>query len=97
MREIVVDVLLALAVASAWLGAIGFARLASSLDRLHCATFTTLGAGLPIVIAAFVEDGMAQRPFKILLLFAVALVAGASVNQAIARAIFTRDEAGERM
>ena len=40
---------------------------------------------------------MAQRPFKILLLFAVALIAGASVNQAIARAIFTRDEVGERM
>ncbi len=97
MKEIVVDILLALAVASAWLGAIGFARLKSSMDRLHCATFTTLGAGLPIVIAAFVEDGMAQRPFKILLLFAVALIAGASVNQAIARAIFTRDEVGERM
>ncbi len=97
MKEIVVDILLALAVASAWLGAIGFARLKSSMDRLHCATFTTLGAGLPIVIAAFVEDGMAQRSFKILLLFAVALVAGASVNQAIARAIFIRDEVGERM
>ena len=97
MKAVVVDGLLALAVASAWLGAVGFARLESSMDRLHCATFTTLGAGLPIVIAAFVEDGVSQRPFKILLLFVVAFVAGASVNQAIARAIFTRDEIGERM
>ena len=96
MKDVVVDALLALAVASAWLGAISFARLGSAMDRLHCATFTTLGAGLPIVIAAFIEDGLAQRPFKILLLFVVALVAGASINQAIARAIFTRDEVGER-
>lgn len=97
MKDVVVDVLLALAVASAWLGALGFARLKSAMDRLHCATFVTIGAGLPIVTAAFVQDGLAQRPFKILLLFGVAVVAGASVNQAIARAIFTRDEAGERL
>ena len=91
------DVLLGLALIAAWLGAIGFARLRSSLDRLHCASFTTLGAGLPVVVAAFVADGPSQRAFKILLMFAVALVAGASVNQAIARAIFTRGEVGERM
>lgn len=97
MKGLAIDGLLALAVASAWLGAIGFARLKSSMDRLHCATFVTLGSGLPVVVAAFVEDGVSQRPFKLLLLFAVALVAGASVNQAIARAIFTRDEIGERM
>ena len=97
MKDIVIDILLALALASAWLGAIGFARLRSSMDRLHCATFITLGAGLPIVVAAFVADGPSQRAFKILLLFIVAFVAGASVNQAIARAVFTRDEVGERM
>ncbi len=97
MKAVIVDILLALAVASAWLGAVGFARLRSAMDRLHCATFVTLGTGLPIMVAAFVEDGLAQRPFKILLLFAVTLIAGASINQAIARAIFTRDELGERM
>ena len=48
-------------------------------------------------MAAFVADGPSQRAFKILLLFIVAFVAGASVNQAIARAVFTRDEVGERM
>lgn len=97
MKDVVVDVLLGLALISAWIGAAGFARLRSTLDRLHCATFTTLGAGLPLVIAAFVADGPSQRAFKILLLFVVALVAGASVNQAVARAVFTRDETGERM
>ena len=97
MKDLAVDGLLGLALVAAWIGAIGFARLESSMDRLHCASFTTLGAGLPVVIAAFVADGPSQRAFKILLLFVIALVAGASVNQAIARAIFTRDEVGERM
>ena len=97
MKAVIVDLLLAFALAAAWLRAIGFARLKSSMDRLHCATFTTVGAGIPFALAAFAEDGASQRSFKILLLVVVAVVAGASVNQAIARAIFTRDEAGERM
>lgn len=96
MSGIVVDVLLAIAVASAWFGALGFVRLSSSLDRLHCVAFTYVGSGVPMVAAAFVADGATTRSFKILLLFFVALIAGAAVNQAVARAIFTRDEAGER-
>ena len=95
MTVVIVDILLAIAVVAAWVGALGFARLASALDRLHCVGFTTIGCGLPIVAAAFVADGPSTRAFKMLLLLAVALVAGAAVNQAVARAIFTRDEAGE--
>ena len=96
MSGIIVDVLLAIAVLSAWIAAIGFARLSSALDRLHCIAFATIGCALPIVLAAFVADGPSIRAFKLLLLFTVALVAGAAVNQALGRAIFMRDEAGER-
>lgn len=96
MKTIVVDMLVGLAVAFAWIGAAGFARLASALDRLHAVAFVTVGSGLAIVAAAFVADGPSTRAFKILLLWLIALVAGAAVNQAAARAIFTRDEAGER-
>ena len=96
MSAILVDALLATAVVAAWIGALGFARLGSALDRLHCVTFLTIGCGLPIVIAAFVADGPSTRAFKLLLLFVVALVAGAAMTHAAARAIFTRDEAGER-
>ena len=94
--SVIVDILLGIAVLCAWIGAAGFARLTSALDRLHCAAFTTIGCGLPIVLAAFVADGLSTRAFKLLLLFVVALVAGAALNQAVGRAIFTRDEAAER-
>ena len=96
MRSILVDTFLGLAVVFAWIGAAGFARLASSLDRLHAVAFVTVGSGLCLVVAAFIADGPSTRAFKILVLWLVALIAGAAVNQAIARAIFTRDEAGER-
>ncbi len=96
MSAIVVDILLAIAIISAWIAAAGFARLTAALDRMHCVAFVTIGCGLPIVLAAFLADGFSTRAFKLLLLFAVALVAGAAVNQAVGRAIFTRDEVGER-
>ena len=96
MSAIIVDTLLVIAILSAWIAAAGFARLTSALDRMHCVAFVTLGCGLPVVVAAFVADGFSTRAFKLLLLFVVALVAGAAVNHAVGRAIFTRDEVGER-
>lgn len=97
MKSIVIDLLIVLALGAAWLGALGFARLRSSLDRLHCVTFIYVGCGLPLAVAAVVSDGFSSRALKMLLLTVVALVAGASLNQVAARAIFNRDEAGERM
>ncbi len=96
MIAVLVDGLLALAVACAWIGAIGFARLRSPLDRLHCAAFVNVGAGVPVVIAAFLQDGPSPRAFKLLLLVVAALLAGAAFNQAAARAVVSRDEAGEQ-
>lgn len=96
MKDVLVDALLALAVVCAWIGAAGFARLVTALDRLHAVAFVTVGSGLALVLAAFVADGPSTRAFKILLMWLVALIAGAAVNQAAARAILTRDEAGEQ-
>ncbi len=96
MKTIVVDLLIGVSIACAWLGAIGLARMASALDRLHAVAFVTVGSGLAVVAAAFVADGPSTRAFKILVLWLIALIAGAAVNMAAARAIFTRDEAGER-
>ena len=96
MRPILVDTLLGLAIVFAWVGAAGFARLSASLDRLHAVAFVTVGSGLSLVIAAFVADGPSTRAFKILVMWLIALIAGAAVNHAVARAIFTRDEVGER-
>lgn len=96
MKEVVLGVLAAAIVAAAWLGALGFARLRSALDRLHCVTFVLVGCGLPLVVLAFVADGPSVRAFKVLGMVAIALVAGASVNQSVARAVFERDEMAER-
>ena len=96
MKEVVLGGLAALLVASALLGALGFARLHSTLDRLHCVTFVLVGCSLPLVALAFVADGPSVRSFKVLAMVVVALIAGASVNQSVARAVFERDEAGER-
>ena len=91
-----IGVLLALLVAGAWLAAFGFARLRSPLDRLHCVSFVYVACGLPLATLAFLADGASTRAFKVLFLVIVALVAGASVTQAMARAIFVRDEVAER-
>ena len=97
MKAFVIDAALLVAIASAWLGAFAFARLRSSMDRLHCVAFIYVGCGLPLVVAALVADGPSTRAFKVAGLFVVTLVAGASLTQNAARAIFNRDEAGERM
>lgn len=94
--SVAIAILLAIAVASAWLAAVGFLRLESALDRLHCVAFVYVGCGLPVVAAAFLADGASSRAFKVLLLVLICFVAGASVNQSVARAIFARDETGER-
>ena len=95
MSDIARDVLLGLAIAAAWIAALGFLRMRWSLDRLHACAFVIVACGLPFVIAGFVVDGPSVRAFKLLLLWFVMLVAGASLNQAIARAIFTRKEESE--
>lgn len=94
---IAVGILLGVAVLAAWIAALGFARLRWSLDRLHVVSFAVVACGLPIVVAGFVADGASTRAFKLLVVWLVSTIAGASLNQAAARAIFTREEAAERI
>ncbi len=97
MKAVVIDVLLGLALLAAWLGCFGFLRLRTALDRLHCVTFIAAGAGLPIVVAAFVADGGSDRAFKILLLAVVQLAAGAALAHAVGRALLLRPAAEDRL
>jgi multicomponent Na+:H+ antiporter subunit G len=91
VRAAVIDALLALALLHVWLGCLGFARLHSALERLHCVTFVNAGAGLAIVAAAFVSDGLSDRALKILLLAAVQLIVGTALSHATVRALFLRE------
>lgn len=89
-------VALAVAIAAAWLAAIGFARLRTPLDRLHCVTFAAAACGVPIGIAATIADGLSDRTWKTWLLLAVVMASGAMLTHAIGRAIAYRDVAGEQ-
>ncbi len=96
MKAVVIDALLALALIDVWLGCLGFARLRSALDRLHCATFVNAGAGLAIVVAAFVADGFSDRALKILMLATIQLIVGAALGHATGRAVFLREPVKDR-
>ena len=91
MKAVVVDVLLAIAVLSAWLGCLGFVRLAKALDRLHCATFVNLVAGLSLTLAVVVQDGPTSRSCKAAALLILALLIGSATSHTVGRAIYLRD------
>ncbi len=48
----VINGLLGLLVAVTWLGCLGFVRLRSPLDRLHCAAFVNATGGLLLAAVA---------------------------------------------
>lgn len=87
--------LLGLLVAVTWLGCLGFARLRSPLDRLHCAGFVNAAAGTLLAAVAFAADGPSDRAFKVLLSVAVSLLAGAALSHAVGRALLYRGRFGE--
>jgi multicomponent Na+:H+ antiporter subunit G len=87
---IATDICLALAVAAIWLGAIGFMRLVTPLDRLHAVTFINVTAGAAFTVAAFLSDGPSDRAFKILFIWLVTLTASAATSHMVGRALTHR-------
>lgn len=90
-----IAILLVLMVLSAWLGALGFLRLRSPLDRLHAAAFTGVVCGFLLVIVAFLADGASQRACKILLIWMVLLLSGGASSHALGRALLLRGDVPE--
>lgn len=90
MRTLAAEVLLAAAVAAAWLGAAGLFRLAGPLERLHCVPFVNITCGALILIAAAAGGGAPDPIIKTALLLAGLLVGGAATAHATARAIVQR-------
>ena len=87
----VIDVLLALLVAVTWLGCIGFARLRTPLDRLHCAAFVNVAAGMVLVALAFAADGPSTRAWKVLAAVLAGVAGGAALSHAAGRALLHRE------
>jgi multisubunit Na+/H+ antiporter MnhG subunit len=87
---IAIDALLVIMVLAVWLGCVGFARLRTSLDRMHCAAFVNTTAGTALVLVAFLSDGLSVRAGKILLVAATSLLGGAAMSHAVGRTILLR-------
>ncbi len=79
-----------LMVAVAWLGAAGFARLRTPLDRLHCVTFVNAGCGLALLAASLAGDGFSNRTGNILFVVAINLLGGAAGSYTVGRALRVR-------
>jgi multicomponent Na+:H+ antiporter subunit G len=92
---LLIDALLVVMVLMAWLGCVGFARLRAPLDRMHCVAFVNVTAGSALVLAAFLNDGASVRAWKILLIAATSLLAGAAMSHATGRMIMVRDSVAE--
>ena len=91
MTTFALDLCLALAVLSVWLGSFSFLRLRSTLDRLHCTTFVLASSGPLLALTAFFEEGLTTRFLKLIALVVVLLVTSAATTHAVGRAIYLRD------
>ena len=91
MKSIIVDMLLAIALLSVWLGCAGFVRLTNALDRLHCIAFVNVGAGISLTLAVLIQDGLTSRSCKTAALLVLTLLVGAATTHAVARALYLRD------
>lgn len=79
-----------LVVAVAWVGGIGFTRLRTPLDRLHCVTFVNAGCGVSLLAASVAAEGFSNRSGNILLVVALSLLGGAAGSYAVGRALRMR-------
>lgn len=96
MSGMAVDVFLALAVATSWLGAAAFLLLAAPYDRLHAAAYVILGAGFFVTLAVIASNPVSALALKGVIIYAALVATGAIVNHAIGRALRLRDESGDR-
>ena len=95
MTGAIITTLLGVLVAAVWLGCLGFARLRTPLDRLHCVTFVNVVAGTALTVTAFLADGPSTRAFKILLITLVSTGFGSALSHAVGRSLWTRGKAVE--
>ena len=86
-----IAVLLAVLVGVTWLGCLGFARLRTPLDRLHCAAFVNVAGGAVLVAVAFLADGSSIRAWKVLAMVLAGMLGGAALSHAAGRALLYRD------
>lgn len=89
--KLATELFLLVMVAAAWLGSLGFVRLRTPLDRIHCVTFVNVVCGIALLAAALLSDGLSDRVLKILLIVGLNLVSGSAISHMTGRAIMLRE------
>ncbi len=90
-HTIAVDILLAIVVATTWIGVIGMLRMRDATQALHyLAVPGTLGVAA-LTAAIFIETGASPQAWKMLLIALVLLGFNAVVTHATARAFRVRE------
>ena len=90
-HTIAIDICLALAVLSCWIGVVGMLRMRTPTQALHYLTLPATIGAIAVTIAVWVESGIGPLSFKTSLIALLMLAANSVVTHAIARAFRTRE------
>ena len=94
-REVITDVLLALAVATVAAAALGLAVMPGAAARLHYVTPAAVVAPVLVLLAVFVTEGLDENTGETLLAVLIMIAAAPFLSHATIRAIRARDNAGD--
>ena len=97
MREIVTDMLLALAVLVVAASAVGVAAMKDASARLHFVTPAAVVAPLLVALAVFVRQGLDQNTGETLVALFFMMAAGPYLSHATIRAIRVREHGDWRL
>lgn len=89
---VVVKVLLAIAVLSAWLATVGLLGSKDPLARLHSAGYLTITTTFFVMLAVLASEPLSQYAFKAVLTFLILAIPAAVTTHALGRAIHNRRE-----
>ena len=92
-REIITDVLLALAVATVAAAALGVAVMPGAAARLHYVTPAAVVAPVLVLLAVFVTEGLDENTGETLLAVLIMIVTAPFLSHATIRAIRASDNA----
>jgi multisubunit Na+/H+ antiporter MnhG subunit len=94
-REVITDVLLALAVATVAAAALGLAVMPGAAARLHYVTPAAVVAPVLVLLAVFVTEGLDENTGETLLAVLIMIATAPFLSHATIRAIRARDNAGD--
>lgn len=96
MSRALTDGFLVASVIAVWLGCLGFARLSNAYDRLHCVTFVSVAAGVPLMLACWAHQGASEPILKVVFVVLFALLNGAALGHATGRAVLHRERSRQQ-